>query len=574
MDGGFTDERKAPVSSSWATRTPEDVQPVADRVVLRITCNDYETFRQHLVRRDKLEYAAYLVAGTHRYEKEGETVLEHLVRGVVCVPPFKYTKHTAGYVGIPADVTREMMDSAAMPRRITDDAAILVAHSHPWDSSPRYSSTDNDAEPPQLASITAERQGPHGPLIAGSESKSLTGRVWPTDADTIRDVGPSAATPIDEVVVLGDRTFDRFYPTDSRLDEEERQLSSGEDEMRDRQALVHGPEGNAALADADVTVVSAGGIGSKIIEDLAGLGVGRGGGSLTIIDPDVIEESNRSRIPFARPEDAGDEDATPDEDGVVPAQWSHLPGVGTPKADAAKRYIESVDPRITVNVVREVAQSEEGMKAIRTADLVVAGVDNQLPRRLVSKACQQYLRPYVDAGTAIDTDGTTTIASRVSFSGAGQPCLDCLGAINEDRLQAEQHGDDEEAYGVGDQPAVTSVNGEASHRASWFTHRYLTGLFDDRVDFNTGTWVFGGQDMAAEDDRDPECVYCGDDAIFRALGDRAPSPHSDLDRRKPSRVRDQTDRGRTEAHDTGPISVTERLWASMRSIVGSRFTGL
>jgi len=538
------DEREAAVSTSWRTSTPEDIQPVGDRVVLRITRADYDALRDHLIRRDEKEYAAYVVAGTRTYEDGSDSVLEYLVRDIEGIPPFRYNYHSEGFVSLPHDVTRDMVDAAGSEDAIADDSAVFVVHSHPWSEDPQHSGQDDRAEPPQIASITGDREGPHGSLIVGHDETSITGRVWPDDAGVIREHGPPAATPLDEIIVVGEHTQDRIVPTDSRLERSATATHQARDEMRDRQARLHDESGNRDLGDADVVVVGAGGLGSLIVQQLAHIGIGRDDGQLTIIDPDVVEESNRSRIIGARPEDAAVPSAVPDDETVVPAQWAHeVEDLGTAKVDVLERYIREVDPRITVQTVPEVAQSEAGMDAITTADIVVSAVDRQLPRRIISRACQQYLRPLVDAGVAIDIDGSTSIVSRVSTSNGGQPCLDCRGVINEDRLQREQHGEDPEAYGLeGDQPAVMTVNGDAAKRASFIVHRYVTGLLaENRAPFDTGTFDLTVNETAPDNDaREEECQACGSEALFRARGDRVPTPEKDLTRRPPAAVRDQS----------------------------------
>jgi len=560
------DERAADISSGWQEATPEDVQPVADRVVLRITGADYDALRSHLIRRDKKEYAAYLLAGTHEYDLDGSPVLEYLIRDVVCIPPFRYTRHSSGYVGIPGDVTREMIANAGTEDRFTGDLTVLVAHSHPWSESPKYSVVDDDAEPPQLASITGDREGPHGSLIVGEDYNSITGRAWPDDASAIEEYGPPAATPLDDVVIMEEYTERQVIPTDSRLGEETLRPDDGDD-MRDRQALLHDEEGNDALADTEVTVIGAGGLGSAVAAQLAHIGVGRDDGCLTMIDPDVVEESNRSRILGAEPEDAGDPSARPDDDTVVPAKWAdEIEEFGTPKVDVVKRYAEGVDPRISVETIREVGQSEAGIEAIKTSDLVITAVDRQTPRRIISFACQQYHRPLVDAGVAIDTDGATSIASRMTMSRPDQPCLDCAGAINEERLEREQHGDEDEAeYGVGHQPAVMTVNMDAAQRAAFTVHRYFTGLLAETgAPFDTGTFDMTSN-VTQPDGTESEanCPYCHEESRFYALGDRAPDASKDLARTAPAAV--ETSDGKEAKVES--VNETDSLWKRLRTVV-------
>lgn len=124
---------------------------------------------------------------------------------------------------------------------------------------------------------------------------------------------------------------------------------------------------------------------------------------------------------------------------------------------------------------------------------MVLVTDTQLSRQIVSQASGQYHRPLVNLGTVMDTGGALSIVNRMNISGVGRPCLDCLGAINDDRLIREQHGEDREDYGIGrPQPTVITVNAEAAQWDSLIVHRYLTGLLKNRCGFRTGVLQLSG----------------------------------------------------------------------------------
>lgn len=87
-----------------------------------------------------------------------------------------------------------------------------------------------------------------------------------------------------------------------------------------RQIQVIGEAGQARLAAAHVLVVGAGGLGVPVLQYLTGAGVGR----ITVIDPDVVEESNLHRQPlYAR-------------------------HIGQPKANAAAEEMALLNPDVTV----------------------------------------------------------------------------------------------------------------------------------------------------------------------------------------------------------------------------------
>jgi len=60
----------------------------------------------------------------------------------------------------------------------------------------------------------------------------------------------------------------------------------------ERQIRLFGEDGQKKIQNASVAIVGAGGLGSHVVQQLGFLGVG----SLIIIDPDELEETNRNRL--------------------------------------------------------------------------------------------------------------------------------------------------------------------------------------------------------------------------------------------------------------------------------------
>ena len=526
--------------SHWLRSVLEDPDhewPVADRIRVRIRGSDYQRLREHLVRPEQKcpkEHAAYLVAGTQEYTHRGQRVFEYLIREVHLLDRDEYLDQSTGIVRFDHTTIRSMMRGSETDHRYLDDMALLMCHSHPRSSQPCYSGTDDENEPAHMASLTGRTAGPHGSLIFGQGG--LTGRAWLSDVPTIRhEPITAAASPIDELVVIHDRELERIRTTDSRLPP----VSNDGDEMRDRQALLHGAGGNTRLRDAHVAVVGAGGLGAPIVQTLAHLGVG----AITVVDPDVVEESNRSRIVGARPADAGDPERTPDEDGVVPAAWAEaIDGCGTPKAEVLGRVVSDIDPSIYYHGIHEEVQAPKALEQVVAADVIVTGTDTATSRRFVSEAAQQYLRPLFNAGTDIDVDddaGLRSIATSFQVSGANRACLDCLDAINEDRIDAEGEDEDNLEYGLelvaGEQPSVITINQEPVQRLTFALHRFLTGLLADRHGFRTGTYSATSDRLVSDAEATPDCQFCN--GAFTAAGDRGvPIAKTGLYRTTPSTV--------------------------------------
>lgn len=503
---------------------------------LRIRGSDYTRLREHLIRPDEsepVEHAAYLVAGTQEYVHRGQTVLEYLVRNVRLLDREEYLEQGAAIVRFDHTTIRSMMRGGETDHALLDDMAVLMCHSHPRSSNPRYSGTDNSNEPAHMAALTGRLPGPHGSLIFGREG--LTGRAWAPDVATIRSEGTVAATPLDEVIVYRNRELKRLHPTDSRLEPREHT----DDRMRDRQALLHGSGGNQRLRRTHVAVVGAGGLGSLIVQSLARLGVGE----LTVVDPDVIEESNRSRVVGSEPDDAGDPEATPEGDGVIPAAWAEaIDACGTPKAEVLERMVSRIDPSISFRGIYEEVQAPAALNQVVTADIIITGTDTATSRRFISEAAQQYLRPLFNPGTDIDITndaGLRSIATGFHLSGVNRPCLDCMGEINQDRIDAEGVDEEDLEYGLdlvaGEQPSVITINQEPAQRLIYAVHRYVTGLLADRRRFRTGTYSFTADRLVDSTDTESHCSFC--DGTFTGAGDRGvPIAKSELHRTTPSNI--------------------------------------
>lgn len=515
------------------SNTSAESANIADIVRVRIPATLYTEFRDHLVREEADEHAGYLIAGVQRYAEweAGERcdVLEYLVQDVECLDIDEYAEQGPRNVTLSHHTLRDATFDAATDDRYLDDRTIILAHSHPFSHSPAYSSLDDDSEPMAFIGLTADGSGPHASLLVGADD-TMTGRVWPAQVSKIREEGVSATDPIDEVVIVAEDRLQRIRTTDSRLS-----TPSGTSRMHDRQALVHTGAGNAALRDAHVAVVGAGGLGSLIVQSLAHLGVGE----LTVVDPDVVEETNRSRIVGARPIDTGLAEATPEANAVTPAAWAEAdPDIGRPKIEVMQRLVANIDPSIQFHGIARGVESETGMDGVLKADVIVSATDTASSRVALSHAAKQYHRPLFDVGTNINVvDGTAKyIATRLSIVTPGSPCLDCQDEINWERVTTEQKSPEELEYGMdlveGEAPAVITVNQQAAARVNFALHRYLTGLLAGRGEFNTGVdeLVTGFHDETSGES-DPACKFCNRE--FAGVGDRGPASAKPRPRKVP-----------------------------------------
>jgi adenylyltransferase/sulfurtransferase len=142
---------------------------------------------------------------------------------------------------------------------------------------------------------------------------------------------------------------------------------------------VGGP-GQAALKNARVLVVGAGGLGAPVLLYLAAAGVG----TLCVVDDDDVALSNLQRQVIH---------ATAD--------------VGRPKIASAAAAIRRLNPHVTIKTHAMRLTAANALGLIGECDIVADGSDNFPTRYVVSDACYFAKRPLV-TGAVGTFDGTLT----------------------------------------------------------------------------------------------------------------------------------------------------------------------
>ncbi|HIZ99267.1 MAG TPA: ThiF family adenylyltransferase [Candidatus Janibacter merdipullorum] len=129
-----------------------------------------------------------------------------------------------------------------------------------------------------------------------------------------------------------------------------------------------GEGGQRRLLAARVAVVGAGGLGSPSLLYLAGAGVGR----ITVIDDDLVDETNLQRQ-------------------VIHAAAD----VGRPKVDSALERVRALNPDVEVTGVSEHLGTDNARRILADHDLVLDGSDNFDTRYAVADACDELGIPLV-----------------------------------------------------------------------------------------------------------------------------------------------------------------------------------
>ncbi|MGA9795902.1 MAG: ThiF family adenylyltransferase [Rhizomicrobium sp.] len=198
-----------------------------------------------------------------------------------------------------------------------------------------------------------------------------------------------------------------------------------------------------------VVVVGLGGGGSHIAQQLAHIGVG----NITLIDPDIIDESNLNRLVGATQRDV---DAM------------------TPKVEIARGVINGVRPWIGVTTHQK--QWQANSDALKGAHVIFGCLDGYRNRLNLERAARRYCLPYIDIGMDVTKIAPEkyAVAGQMIRTVPGGPCLRCLGFLTQDKIDAEERN-----YGdAGVNPQVIWTNGTLASLAVGAMMQLIAPWFD------------------------------------------------------------------------------------------------
>ena len=135
-----------------------------------------------------------------------------------------------------------------------------------------------------------------------------------------------------------------------------------------RAELLLGKEGLERLKKARVAVFGIGGVGSFAAEALARCGVGH----IALIDGDTVSLTNLNR-----------------------QLLSEVSLLGMKKAEAARRRLAQVNPRVEVHAVPVFLTEENAEELLRGCDVVLDGLDSAEARKSLSKVCEKLKIPLI-----------------------------------------------------------------------------------------------------------------------------------------------------------------------------------
>lgn len=158
-----------------------------------------------------------------------------------------------------------------------------------------------------------------------------------------------------------------------------------------------GERGQLLLKQSRIAVVGAGGLGSPAAFYLAAAGVG----SITIIDPDVVERSNLQR------------------------QILHADAdVGRLKVQSARESLNGLNPGVTIDACSHKLTADNATELLRDHEVVIDGSDNFAARYAISDACAKLGLPLVH-GSVFRFEGQVSVFWPARSPDPG-PCYRCF----------------------------------------------------------------------------------------------------------------------------------------------------
>ncbi len=396
---------------------------------LRFLESDWGPFAEALCVRQDVETTGIILA-----ERFGRDVL--LGRHLALVPEEGYAIRRPDQIRIDP-VAFNRLVRPARDRGLS----IFTIHTHPGTREPWFSEADDIGDSVLMPSLFAQTDGPHGSLVLAGDSRVPVARAWrqPGAPDTVdvQIVGKTLR------VVCGERP-------------------DGSHEWFDRQRLALGEDGQQILRRLHVAVCGAGGTGSVTFAQLVHLGVGE----ITVIDGDIVQSPNVSRILGATISDVG----------------------RTAKVDVMARYAENAGLGTKVNAIRGLLGTEIPASVLAGCDAVFSCVDRHAPRALLNRLAYEKALLLFDMGSAFRVGSEGHIVSsggRVVVAGPERPCLACWGHIDPNRIRIEALSPEDRAREAADgyvsgadvpQPSVIAFNTQLAGMAVVEFLRAVTGF--------------------------------------------------------------------------------------------------
>ena len=362
------------------------------RWVIKFENDLYQNIKDFLLQ-DKDEQICYLLC----HVSINEDTVTFFPKKVLCFKDDPETViRSAGGIKLDKDAANEVYYKFIEG----DYTALINCHSHPFENNDVwFSGIDDVGDTYELNYIQTE-------LKELKAEKNYLDDIFAlsmvfgqkTVAARTFDIEQKKFKAIDSIVLLND-PVQYITPTNNNINVETPPIDN---DFLNRQILAFGEEGQKKIQNLTVAIIGVGGIGSIIAEGLYRLGVRK----FILIDDDTLEISNLNRW-----------------------QSGKFSDVGSNKVDVCKDYLYSFGDKVEVTAICSTLFSEIAINSIKNSDCILGCTDNHETRYFLNRLAIQYLLPYIDGGTVIDSskkstvDGiklrVTTVISSVTS------CMDC-----------------------------------------------------------------------------------------------------------------------------------------------------
>lgn len=405
------------------------------------------------------------------------------------------------------------VERRAIHEIIDTEGVVCHVHSHPFADVAGFSSADREIMP-KLTRWVEQTYGEATQIlfgVLGRESLRLTRYNRETETFTSVPVSVLGGWALDRPL-QGATPFAARHP--ATCDDEAVAIDS----RFDRNLRAFGAPGQRRLRDTDVTIVGVGGLGSSVAEQLARVGVG----SLHLIDPDHLEESNVPRV-----------------------YGSYDADIGVPKVEAVRIHLSRIDPELTVTTHQTVVEDEAVAETLRHTDIVIAGLDQMTSRGFLNQFCVRHGLPYIDAGVVIETadddaggeprDVTAMHGFVQSVIPGTTACFDCLNRIDPQQTRIERLPDGDvdaereagyvDAGALTPEPAVVTLNTTVAGMAVSELVAFVTGVRPPRGFVHYDGLAASISLLDGDHSRSSDCHTCGRDSLL--FQGTAPNPAAD-----------------------------------------------
>lgn len=442
----------------------------------------YNQLQTHLFQENGNEQAAYAFVAPSK--KIGKIRL--LVHHIVFLQPEHFAEQSGAFLELEGTA-----GAAIAQHAIENEWGLIEIHSHPFaDNHVSFSPTDTGFALPRFRWFAqkAQKVFPHVMLVFGRNSAN--GLIYDPDIDDMRAINGVTIldAPIRRFPIGGDRVQRDNTAYLKRLS---------------RQVQAFGLEGQSKISDLTVGIVGLGGVGAFVAHQLALLGVRQ----FVLIDADIVEATNLNRFIGASLQDVADK---------------------TPKVRILERLIHQLDSGADVLPLQEMFPTEVTIDALKHVDVLFGCTDTHGSRLLLNDFSLQYMLPYIDIGTGINSDENGDIQEAGGQFRVLLPerfCLQCIRALDLDQaardllpLESRAVHQSRGYIPMEDIPApsVGFLNGTLACIAVGEFLNLVTG-FQEPAEIVY--YFLKGQTMRkVRATKDEQCVACGKSGRF-AMGD-------------------------------------------------------